>query len=165
MKKLVLIRHAKTEVINDDISDIERQLKKRGENDARQMANYLKQKGYFPQTIICSNATRALQTAQTMASAIGFNNESIRQESFIYDGYTTGEFIDFISMLDDNTGEAWVIGHNPDIALIAMRLTHQNYSHFPTCATVIINFECKSWNEVSVINGKEELFVIPDRIS
>ena len=42
MKKLILVRHAKTEALSDVGSDFERKLKRRGWSDARLIAEVLK---------------------------------------------------------------------------------------------------------------------------
>jgi phosphohistidine phosphatase len=164
MKRLVLIRHAKTEVIHDDITDLQRRLKKRGESDALEVAQLLRQKGYHPQLMVCSHAIRAFQTAKILADEIGYDANTISEERFIYDGYTTGDFIDFLNSIDNAIDELWVVGHNPDIAMIAMKLAHQTYFNFPTCATVVIDFNCQSWGEVDVLNGREALFIKPSEL-
>lgn len=164
MKRVVLIRHAKTEVIHDEITDLQRRLKKRGEGDAREVAHLLRHCGLKPQLIVCSHAIRAFQTAKIMAVELGYDVAAIRQERFIYDGYSTGDFIDFLNAIDNAIDELWVVGHNPDIAMIAMKLARKDYFHFPTCATVVINFDCQTWRDVDVLNGREALFIKPSEI-
>ena len=63
MKKLLIMRHAKSCWKDSDLSDHERPLKKRGKNDAKKMGKLLKSKKIIPDVIICSTAERAKETA------------------------------------------------------------------------------------------------------
>jgi phosphohistidine phosphatase len=161
MKKVVLIRHSKTEALHSGISDFDRPLKPRGRKDAELIAMALMEKGYVPDLIISSPAVRALETAQIMATSCNQNEQNIRQESFIYDGYTTDDFIRFLSETKKEHNTIYVIGHNPDIALMAINLTEDNFFHFPTTAAAVIQFNCQSWKEVSPREGKTEFYINP----
>ena len=164
MKQLVLIRHAKTESIYNANSDFERQLEQRGIDDAKQIAQDLLNNDYTPQLIICSNAVRALQTAQTMAETIDYTISHIQQERFIYDGYTTGEFLDFIGKIDNQINSIWIIGHNPDIAMLATKLTNDDFDHYPTSAAAVISFDANKWTDVAARSGKTIHFITPKQI-
>lgn len=164
MKRITLIRHAKTELISDNISDLERRLKKRGESDAQLIAKYLIDKIFNPDLIVSSHATRAMQTATIMAQTIGYSPANIRKEPFIYHGYTTGDFIDFVNDWDDALAEVWVVGHNPDIAQTAMKLSGKSYYDFPTCTAVVVDFACNRWSDIAVHEGHETLFITPGEL-
>ncbi len=164
MKRLVLIRHAKTEMLHYGITDFERQLETRGINDARHIALHLKGKGFCPQLMISSNASRALQTTQIMAEEVDYTISQIREEAFIYHGYTTGDFLDFLGKMDNKHSEIWVVGHNPDIAMLASKLTSNHLDHFPTSAAAVISFDVNHWNDVAALNGKMDYFVFPKEL-
>lgn len=164
MKQLTLIRHSKTEVIYEGIGDFERKLKSRGRNDAKLIAEYLKSKEITPDVIISSNAVRAIQTAEEMARVYGYPFTNIKVAPFIYNGYTTAEFLDYISELDNSKDSAWVIGHNPEIALLGMNLTHEDFFHFPTTSSVTINFKVDKWSDIAAREGQTALFVTPRKL-
>ncbi len=164
MKRLVLIRHAKTETQHYRITDFERQLEPRGINDARHIALHLKGKGFYPQLMISSKASRALQTSQIMAEELNYTISQIREEAFIYHGYTTGDFLDFLGTMDNNYSEIWVVGHNPDIAMLASKLTSNYLDHFPTSAAAVISFDVNDWTDVAALNGKIDYFVFPKEL-
>lgn len=161
MKRLVLCRHAKTETIHLGITDEQRELMPRGRTDASLVATNLVEKGYKPQLMVSSDATRAAQTAQILAQTVGYPAESIRYEHFIYHGYTTQDFLDFLATVDDAVENLWIVGHNPDIAMVAMRLAPGDFSHYPTSAVSVIAFNVASWAEVQVKSGVLEYFVVP----
>jgi phosphohistidine phosphatase len=161
MKQITLIRHAKTEEIHHGINDFERQLKERGQQDAQLIANQLKDKGFLPQLIISSNATRALQTATQMANMIQYPIGKINTAPFIYEGYTTSDFLKFVSKLDNQVNSIWVVGHNPDIAQVGMKLTNENFYHFPTSASAVVEFNVDKWIDVEVRKGQLAYYVTP----
>lgn len=164
MKQLILVRHAKTEPLTDAENDFERKLKKRGHKDARLVSDYLIGKNVAPDVIISSPAVRALQTAKIMAGAFSIPESDVKEASFIYGGFTNEEFIDQMAELGGDTDSVMVVGHNPEIALMAVKLTGENFFHFPTTATVVLNFSAPRWSEIKIGQGKNQLFVYPKEL-
>lgn len=164
MKRLMLVRHAKTESLTEAESDFERQLKKRGHKDARVVSDHLIGKQMVPGLIISSPARRALQTARIMAGAFSIPEDSIVKASFIYDGFTIDEFVANISELAGEEDSVMVVGHNPDIALMAIQLSDDDFFHFPTTAAAILTFPASSWSDIKPKQGQTELFVFPKEL-
>ncbi|HBF20268.1 MAG TPA: histidine phosphatase family protein, partial [Cryomorphaceae bacterium] len=63
MKKLYLVRHAKSSWKEEGVHDMDRPLKGRGVRDAYNTSQWLREQGDRPEFIISSPATRALHTA------------------------------------------------------------------------------------------------------
>jgi phosphohistidine phosphatase len=59
MKKLLLMRHAKSSWDDSNVPDHERPLKKKGKKDAERMGKMLKSKELEPDLIMSSTALRA----------------------------------------------------------------------------------------------------------
>ena len=59
MKKLYILRHAKSDWSDPNLDDFDRGLKKRGKNDIKLISNWLKEQGIQPNIIISSPAKRA----------------------------------------------------------------------------------------------------------
>jgi phosphohistidine phosphatase len=164
MKRLVLCRHAKTETLYHGITDEQRELVPRGRTDAELVAKQLLGKGYKPGLIVTSHAARAKQTSVIIANTVGYPIANIQYEKFIYFGYTTADFLGFLATMDDRLNEIWVIGHNPDIAMLAMRLAQGDFSHFPTTAVAAIGFKVDSWKDVLAKLGELEFFTYPKEL-
>ena len=60
MKRLTLLRHAKTEVQHSGQEDWDRELEPRGQKDAPEMARRLRERKLKPDRIVTSPAVRAL---------------------------------------------------------------------------------------------------------
>ena len=161
MKRLILLRHAKTEPLTDAVSDFERKLKKRGIVDANLIAGDLKKRSYLPELIISSPAKRAIQTAGVCAAVFNIPESEIMEERFVYDGDTTARMVAAIAGLAGEYNTVMVVGHNPDVARRIMQLSGTDYFHFPTCAAAVISFAVADWDEVNVGGGKAEYFVYP----
>jgi len=71
MKRLYLVRHAKSSWNRPELDDIDRPLNKRGKRDAPFMGQRLKQHDVCPDLIISSPAKRALKTAKIIAHLWG----------------------------------------------------------------------------------------------
>lgn len=164
MKRLILVRHAKTEPLTDADSDFERQLKKRGHKDARLVSDHLTGKRIVPDLIISSPAQRALQTARIMAGAFSIPESGIIEAPFIYEGFTIDEFTAQIARLAGNKDSVMVVGHNPEIALMAIQYTEDNYFNFPTTATAVINFSVSQWSDIKPRQGRTETFLYPKEL-
>ena len=99
MKKLYLIRHAKSSWSNHELEDIDRPLNDRGKHDAPRMGKYLAHRAEKAEIIFSSPALRAISTAR----AIQENWKSpsnIEEEVKLYEG-NTSEILDLINQIDD----------------------------------------------------------------
>ena len=161
MKRLILVRHSKTEHYNFEVTDFERSLTNRGKSDAEIIAEQLKSKGVVPDYFISSRAKRAQQTTSIFADVMDFPKEKINTQQFLYDGYTTSDFLNFIATVDNSYNTVIVFAHNPDIASLASSFSNEEFYHFPTTATAVIDFDTDKWDRINAREGKVHLFLYP----
>ena len=81
MKKLFLVRHAKSSWADPSLADLDRPLNKRGLRDAPFMAKLLKGRGVQPDRILSSPANRAFTTASYFAEALDIPSKEIDIET------------------------------------------------------------------------------------
>jgi phosphohistidine phosphatase len=160
MKTVILFRHGKAEEGDFNTRDFDRCLKERGEKDSKMMAQKLIERNTVPQLIIHSGAVRAEQTAEIIAHEIGLS-APMRIVPWIYTGYSTGEFLDLIHSLSGEIDTVAVVGHNPNITEIAVRLCRDFRVSFPTSANLTVAFDVKSWMNVEANQGKMVAFEFP----
>ena len=162
MKKLILVRHAKTEQITDySKSDFDRKLLPRGHKDSAIIANQLESKDHIPDLFISSSAKRALQTAEIFAEYLDYDVDDIQEEQFIYDGYTTSEMISYLGQFEENYDTIIVFGHNPDIASLTVNLVDEDLYHFPTTCATVVKFNVSNWKEIEVRSGELSTYIYP----
>ncbi|WP_430809302.1 MULTISPECIES: SixA phosphatase family protein [unclassified Carboxylicivirga] len=163
MRTLILTRHAKTEQLgyNSDKSDFERELKPRGYDDSKLIAQDMTTRGIHPDLLISSTAARATQTMRVFAELLNIEKHHIVREQFLYDGYTTSELLLYLAQYNEKYPCIMIIGHNPEIAMSAITLSNSDYLHFPTTGTIAISFDVESWEQVNAREGKIDWFISP----
>jgi phosphohistidine phosphatase len=57
-----------------------------------------------------------------------------------------------------------VVGHNPEIAMTAVELSGERFFHFPTTATIVLNFSATHWGDIKSGQGRVQLFVYPKEL-
>lgn len=154
MKNILLIRHAKSDWNNENLTDFERPLNARGLRDAKFMSSRLAKKGENIDCIITSSAVRALTTAQFFSQALDIDKNSIIQNRFLY-GASEGQYLDIIQELDDSVQDIILIAHNPSISNLALTLCSQlELESMPTCCMVHIHFPlAKTWRDIQQNTG------------
>ncbi len=148
MKRLTLLRHAKSSWSQHGLADHDRPLNQRGQRDAPIMGRRLITHGVRPSLIMTSTAKRARQTAELVAREIGYPIEFLQTEESLYlaDPATILETIE----LQENTfNDIVVCVHNPGITDLANRLSSQSIDNVPTCGMVIIEADADNWIELA----------------
>ncbi len=145
----MLVRHAKSGWDNPALTDFERPLSSRGENDAPEMAKRLMKKGLIPQYIVSSPAVRAKTTAGIFADK--FKLAGPHYNTAIYEATHT-TLLSVVNLLSDEYDFIALFGHNPGLSQLVYYLTG-NLFDMPTCGVVIIDFDLDSWQLVSGDTG------------
>jgi phosphohistidine phosphatase len=157
-RTLILMRHAKSSWDDFMQPDHDRPLNKRGIASARALGDWLRGKGYIPDKVISSSATRTQETFDGL-------NLSVTPE-YTHALYHAGAE----KMLDVLQGAqgacVLMLGHNPGIADFVERLVNASPAHarfldYPTGATTVIRFDVENWRAVRFGQGTVQDFVIP----
>ena len=147
MKTLLILRHAKTQP-DAPRGDHARRLIERGHRDAETIGNYIRDEFGVPDTIVSSDATRARQSAEIVAAAVGYATPPTL-EPRIYDG-SSGVLLSVVRELPDAAATAVIVGHNPGFSLLAAVLAGDADApvHLPTAGLAIVDFDVAHWPDV-----------------
>jgi phosphohistidine phosphatase len=166
MKKLYLIRHAKSSWASPGLRDIERTLELRGHNDAPRMAKHLKKLGITPDLIVSSPAVRARMTAEYFAKEFEIDAQSIDIQKDIYEA-NEEDIAHIISLLPDDADTVFMFGHNPTFTYVAdsFSKTHR-FDNVSTCGVVQIrsNTEGGTWEKFNKFTAEVTAFWYPKTI-
>lgn len=162
MKRLLLVRHAKSSWEDMKLEDIDRPLNKRGKKDAPTMGLRLKKMKILPDILISSPAKRALSTAKKIAEKINYPKKNILQENLLYHG-TNQDLIKIVKNLPDNAESVMLFGHNPGFTDFANRLCKINISNIPTTGIVAIDFQINKWSKADYGMGELVFFDYPKK--
>lgn len=161
MKRVFIVRHAKSDWDNN-LSDFNRPLNERGNNDAPKMAKRINNLGFKPDIILSSPANRAITTAKYFASEYDYASDCIQQEREIYD---VGQrfTLDLILGLPDTLNSAMIFGHNPDQSHLSTLLSNTHIGNMPTCSVVGVEFDTNIWKEIRKATPKLLCFEYPKK--
>ena len=162
MKRLVLVRHGKADQSGKIDNDFERTLTKKGQKDARFIAGVLNELGIKPDLLVTSDAFRAYETAEIFAEVLNYKKSNILKEGFLYEGYTTGQLIDYLSQKGEGNDTIFVFGHNPFISQSGIRLSKNFHQSFPTSGTLGLKFDLDNWN-IDPGTGDIDFFEFPKK--
>jgi phosphohistidine phosphatase len=123
------MRHAEAETSGKEMKqDADRRLTEGGRLQARAAANKLKEKlaGSDEEIglIITSPYVRAVETADIVATALGLDGKVARE-----DALAPGADLDKVKRLEDayrDSGSLLLVGHEPDLGIIASQLLRLN---------------------------------------
>ncbi|MEJ2492159.1 MAG: histidine phosphatase family protein [Desulfuromonadales bacterium] len=147
MKRLILVRHAKSSWANPDLKDFDRPLNSRGERDAPIMGQRLLKGGLVPQVIVTSPAKRAWTTAQLIAQEIGIGAQEIIRYPEIYEA-DVATLMAVIGHLAEDWKDVMLVGHNPGLSELAEYLTGKAFGNLPTCAVCSLVLPISDWHQV-----------------
>jgi len=168
MKRLLLIRHAKSSWSDGAASDFDRGLNKRGRRDgpfmAEKLGQRLKEKTLAVDSIVTSPAKRARKTAQFMARAIAYDTKAIRYDNGAY-CFTAGGIIDVLRRIDDSHDTVVFVGHNHGITELAERLCGEPLNNIPTSGIVAIDCSIERWTELGAPCNTLWFFDYPKKFS
>lgn len=163
MKKIYLIRHAKSSWDEPNLSDFDRGLNARGKRDIPKMAERLKDADILPDLVVSSPAKRAKKTAQKISKIIGYDKENIFYEDSLYEsGFDT--YLHVIQNIDDKHQNIFLFAHNMTITDTAERLGNIMIGNMPTCSIICIEFDCDSFKDIKPKSGKVLFFDFPKSV-
>ncbi len=160
MKKLYIMRHAKSQLHDETLDDFDRDLNTRGLKNAAFMAKLLKKKENKIDLIISSPAKRAINTASIVAKELNYE-KIIQENQYIYEAYVN-TLEEIVSYIHDTNDIVLLVGHNPGISGLAYMLSSSKET-FVTSAFIEIEFSCDSWMDVSKQNSKVLSYEFPKK--
>ena len=147
MKKIYIIRHAKSSWEYENIKDIDRPLKERGIQDAYLIAKILKNKIPKPNAFLTSSANRALSTAIIFANVFNFAMSNLYIKKELYD-FSDKYLIKTIKALDDAYNSVFIFSHDHGINDFVNCFGNEAILHVPTCGVIGIGFKIKHWKNI-----------------
>lgn len=164
MKKLFVVRHAKSSWEYPDLDDYDRPLNKRGKRNAPEMGQRLARRNAMPGLMITSPAKRAAATARRIAEEIGYPKAKIVKEPLMYHG-STQSMIKVIQGVINEIDILMVFGHNPGLTDLVNYLSGSDIYNIPTCGIAEIDFDLDSWSEIDKNAGSLASFDFPKNMS
>jgi phosphohistidine phosphatase len=148
MKRLTLVRHAKSDWSLPGQDDWDRPLNKRGLRDAPEMARRLRERKLRPDLMLSSPAVRALTTATIMARELKFDPARVAQDERLYLA-SAQVLLDVVRELGGDAGHLMVFGHNPGLTDFAARLAPgEAPDNVVTCGVFTAEYALENWSDL-----------------
>lgn len=145
MKRLFVLRHAKSSWKDETLPDHERPLNKRGKRTAPLMGRLMREKDLLPQLILSSTALRCRQTVEAVIEESGFDGPIRWLDEFYMAGPEA--YLDALAGLEEEISEVMVVGHNPGLEELIEDLTGQ-YEALPTGSLALLELAVKHWSDL-----------------
>ena len=171
MRRLMLLRHAKTENDAPSGRDQDRRLDNRGRHDAAEIGSWIGRHPPFPSLVLVSHAVRALQTWEiaweAMKELVPEPEVELMAELYGADISQLLETIRSASVADPE--RLMIVGHNPGMHELAIALAGSGDAagrgaladNLPTAGLAILDFDIDDWADIGLRRGRLELFVSP----
>lgn len=176
MRRLLLLRHAKTEHDAPSGQDQDRRLDDRGRLDAAAIGTWIGRHPPLPDAVLVSTAVRARQTweiaGQAMKDALREQDAAKWDVEFhdeIY-GAEPAQLLGIVRMAEVSDPKIlMLVGHNPGMHELALMLAGSGdaagkqalQDNLPTAGLAILDFAIDDWSEVSFRSGKLVRFTSP----
>jgi phosphohistidine phosphatase len=171
MRRLMLLRHAKTESEAPSGRDQDRRLDERGERDAAEIGGWIGRHPPFPDAVMVSSAVRARQTWEFASETVQEHAPLPRVETIaeLY-GADPTQLLRIVRMAcATDPKRLMLVGHNPGMHEFALALAGSGDAkgrqaladNLPTSGLVVFDFAVDDWNDVGFRRGKLMLFVSP----
>ena len=118
-KRLILLRHAKSDWHSGAPTDFERPLNDRGSRDAPRVGRWMHFNNLKPDVICCSSALRTRQTMEGVSRELNITGAEIHFLGDLYHAIES-EIIQIIERQLASHDTLLIIGHNPGLELTLM---------------------------------------------
>jgi len=160
MKRLTLLRHAKSSWDDLSVDDFHRPLNPRGRRAAPEMGRRMQANALVPDLIVSSPARRAISTARMIARELDYPEARIIEEQALYHA-GGGQVLEIINSLETLAEHLMLCGHNPGFTDLANALGDAHIDNMPTAAVFCVDFDINDWSELSPGGGRFVCFDMP----
>ena len=167
VKRLYLLRHAKSAWDDPALRDRDRPLAPRGRKAAKRVRRWTKENDVRPQLVVCSSAVRAQETLQRVLPGLG--EPTVWVEVTLY-AASAETLLARVRALPEEVDEAMLVGHNPGLMELLLllaapgRLRKRARKNLPTGALAELETEVGRWADVEPGAARLTELVLPRKL-
>jgi phosphohistidine phosphatase len=168
VKRLYLLRHAKSAWDDPTLRDRDRPLAPRGRKAAKRVRRWAKKHEIRPELVLCSPAVRARQTLERVLPGLG--DPTVWFEVALY-GAAAETLLARVRALSEEVDEAMLVGHNPGlhdlVLLLAEPGPHRERAraNVPTGALAELELGTDRWADAAPGTARLTRFVVPRELT
>lgn len=167
MKRLTLLRHAKSGEDPNAARDFDRALNPKGRRAARAIGRHMREAELHFDAVIASPATRVAETLEEVAAGYGQGLDPT-WEKRIYLASPT-ELLDVVQDAPDDAESLLIVGHNPGLEQLVLMLVPEQGAgargavaeKYPTASLAEMALDVDDWDQVAPGTAALVRFVRP----
>ncbi|MEQ8324475.1 MAG: histidine phosphatase family protein [Vicingaceae bacterium] len=160
MKKILFIRHAKSDWGKKNLTDFDRPLNQRGLRDAPEMGKRLHSMNLSVDRVFLSPATRTRQTIELLIDKARWITIPMETMDELYLP-SSKDFMNCITQATNDLNSICICSHNPGITAIVNYLANTSIYNIPTCGLAWLSFQVDDWLEISGGTGQLDHYDFP----
>ena len=155
LRKIILLRHAKSSWKDPSLRDFDRPLSKRGVKDTKLMKEHIASLVKGVDEIYSSPSIRTSQTINQLAPE--FSRVNYVESLYLGD---VSIVLSLLESIQTRIRTVMIVGHNPCIKETMEILWKKPVEKFPTCGAAVFSLK-NSWSKTATPIGNLERFVKP----
>lgn len=161
MRRLFLLRHAKSSWADPGLVDFDRPLNRRGREAAPRMGEYMREEGLLPDLVLCSAARRAQETWDLVSQELG-KEAPVKVQRGLYLA-TPSRLLTTINRQTPEVEALLLVGHNPGMETLTARLAGRDskkkavlslQEKFPTATLAVFDCDIADWSDLEEGGGR-----------
>jgi phosphohistidine phosphatase len=167
VKRLFLLRHAKSSWDDPRLDDHERPLAPRGRRASKLISEHLRRERIAPSLVLCSSARRARETLERVMPALDTADVSI--EDPLYEA-SAETLLQRLRKVPNDVSSVMLVGHQPAIQRLTLDLAGDGAelarvrAKFPTAALATLLF-VGDWSELGPGSAELAAYVKPKQLA
>lgn len=164
MKRLIAMRHAKSDWASGSLGDHDRPLSARGRRAATALGEWLRAEDLLPDLVLCSSARRTSETLELLALP-GETQVRHTRDLYLAD---PGRILQLLRKAEGET--ILILGHNPGIAAFAESVLdsvpeYPKFLRYPTGATLVADVDIATWADMDWGIASADRFIVPREVT
>lgn len=155
MKKIVLLRHAKSSWADTSLDDHDRPLNARGKAAAPIIGEWLAYRKHHPEMILCSSSVRTRETVTGMMQVVPGLPKPVIERALYH--ASPGDLKQRLQDLPREVQSIMLVGHQPGLGSLARLLSNgrenrrcnRAFEHFPTAAAAVLSVDIEDWSSLT----------------
>jgi phosphohistidine phosphatase len=167
MKRLTVLRHAKSRWDDPAVGDFNRPLNDRGWQAAKRIGRELRDRDFHFDLVLASSAARVRETIDGVEDKFTFN-APIQFEQRMYLA-SEQLLLSVVHDLPESVHGPLLVGHNPGLQNLLLELTKKDddglrdriADKFPTGALAVVELPARRWEDVEPASGRIVELILP----